>query len=79
MKATINDNASGIWTAEVGTEVEFLETSPNGRAATVKMPPRPRSLERYANRNVTIPTSWLDLDRDTCPTCGQQLPLELGA
>lgn len=60
MTATINSNASGVWTGEEGTVVEVLERSPNRMASLVRMPERPKALRAKARRRCWLPTRWLD-------------------
>lgn len=58
--ATINGNASGVWTGEEGTAVEVLDRSPNSMASLVRMPKEPQRLREYAGRRCWLPTRWLD-------------------
>lgn len=58
--ATINGNASGVWTGEEGTVVEVLERTPNGRATRVRMPATPQRLTDKAKRKCWLPSGWLD-------------------
>ncbi len=56
--AVINENASGVWRAAVGTEVQVLEYKPNRRAVLVKMP---TDTEFKPGRKCWIVARWLDI------------------
>jgi len=60
MKATVNEQAGGVWSGEEGTIVEVLGRSPNGRATLVRMPHDMHRLYRHAGRKCWLPSRWLD-------------------
>lgn len=81
--ATINSNASGVWSKREGESVEVVDQKPNGMATGV--------LRKGAKKVAYLPTRWLDVhesERDAktqlateviepliehCPTCGQPI------
>lgn len=72
--ATINDNASGITRAMVGTKVEIVGPGANHLHMAVRLPD--------ARRLTCLPTSWLDIaepEPERCPTCGRVLEAPRGA
>jgi len=80
VKARINDRARGVWSAEIGTAVEVVGRSANGRATQVRMPRGARGLERYAGKRCWLPTLWLDayLPRKDAPQGAKEAPCGAG-
>ena len=62
MKAVLNGNASGSWSAREGEEVEVVGAAPNGLATAV--------ICAGGKGPVYLPTRWLDVEPERCPTCG---------